>query len=99
MQLCPRQRVGRAASTEEAPVQGWVFTVTDAPHASQEACPQNTDGARRPEASHAGPGPHTQQRQEGRRLPIRSHRNTGPVAWQPQLSPDGEPEAPAQGPR
>lgn len=91
VQLCPSvQRAGRAASTEEAPVQGWVFTVTDAPHASQEARPQNTDG---PDASHAGPGPHTQQRQEGRRLPIRSHRNTRPVAWQPQLIPDGEPEA------
>lgn len=53
---------------------------------------RNTDGARRPDASHAG-------RAAGGETPTHSRaQNRGSVARQPQLCPDGEPEAPAHGP-
>lgn len=48
---------------------------------------QNTD---RPDASQAGPGPHSAAAGEPTRAQPQEH---GPVAWQPQLIPDGEPEA------
>lgn len=38
--LPPAQRVAGAVSARQAPAQGWVFRVTNAPHASQEACAQ-----------------------------------------------------------
>lgn len=93
VQLCPR-RSGSVAprAPRKRPLKAGCSRLQTLPTPHRRPARRNTDGARRPDASHAEPGPHTQQQQEGRRLPTCGHRNRGSVARQPQLCPDGEPE-------